>query len=135
MPPNTVSDLHADLRRRALLANRLASERLLKLQATLAAAKRTQEKLDKTREKPPRARVLELHTLVESLRNQLASQPVIEQAKGIIMANTRCDQDQAFDILRRASQRTNVKLREVARQIVLKSSLPDDQVSARRPAS
>jgi hypothetical protein len=135
MPPNTVSDLHADLRRRALLANRLASERLLKLQATLAAAKRTQEKLDKTREKPPRARVLELHTLVESLRNQLASQPVIEQAKGIIMANTHCDEDQAFDILRRASQRTNVKLREVARQIVLKSSLPDDQVSARRPAS
>jgi hypothetical protein len=135
MPPNTVSDLHADLRRRALLANRLASERLLKLQATLAAAKRTQEKLDKTREKPPRAQVLELHTLVESLRNQLASQPVIEQAKGIIMANTRCDQNQAFDILRRASQRTNVKLRDVARQIVLKSSLPDDQASARLPAS
>jgi hypothetical protein len=135
MPPNTVSDLHAELRRRALLANHIASERLLKLQATLAAAKETQAKLEETRDKSPTGPVLELNTLVESLRNQLASQPIIEQAKGIIMANSHCDQDEAFDVLRRASQRTNIKLREVARQIVLKSSLQDDQAPARRPAS
>jgi hypothetical protein len=60
--------------------------------------------------------------LVESLKRQLASQPVIEQAKGIIMANSHCDEERAFEILRRASQRTNIKLREVARQIVLKAA-------------
>jgi hypothetical protein len=135
MPPNTVVDFHAELRRRAQHANRIASERLLKLQATLAAAKQTQARLEQSRDTPTKGQVRELHTLVESLRNQLASQPVIEQAKGIIMANSHCDQDQAFDILRRASQRSNVKLREVARQVVLKSSLVEQQAPARRPAS
>jgi hypothetical protein len=38
------------------------------------------------------------------------------------MASSHCDEDRAFDILRRASQRTNIKLREVARQIVLKTA-------------
>jgi hypothetical protein len=134
MPPNTVSDFHAELRRRALRANRAASERLMKLQVTMATVKQTQAKLEGIRQKEPTGQVLELRSLVESLRNQLASQPVIEQAKGIIMANSHCDQDQAFDFLRRASQRTNVKLRDVAHQVVLKSSLPESH-PARRPAS
>jgi transcriptional regulator with GAF, ATPase, and Fis domain len=56
--------------------------------------------------------------LAEQLRAALASRAVIEQAKGIIMARSRTDADEAFEILRRASQRQNVKLREVARQIV-----------------
>jgi AmiR/NasT family two-component response regulator len=34
------------------------------------------------------------------------------------MAREGCDEDTAFDMLRRASQRTNVKLRDIARQIV-----------------
>jgi hypothetical protein len=43
---------------------------------------------------------------------------VIEQAKGIIMAQDGCGPEEAFDVLRRASQRTNVKVRELAAQIV-----------------
>jgi AmiR/NasT family two-component response regulator len=44
--------------------------------------------------------------------------PVIEQAKGIIIARQGCGPDESFDVLRRISQRTNVKLRDVAAQIV-----------------
>jgi AmiR/NasT family two-component response regulator len=44
--------------------------------------------------------------------------PVIEQAKGILMARYRCGPDEAFDLLRRASQRANVKVSVLAAQIV-----------------
>jgi ANTAR domain len=44
--------------------------------------------------------------------------PVIEQAKGVIMAQQGCGPGEAFDLLRRASQRSNVKLRALAAQIV-----------------
>lgn len=56
--------------------------------------------------------------LADQLRAALASRAVIEQAKGIIMARSRTDAGGAFAILRRSSHRQNVKLREVARQIV-----------------
>ena len=48
----------------------------------------------------------------------MASRAVIEQAKGILMAQRDCSADEAFDMLRRASQRENVKLRDVAQRIV-----------------
>jgi ANTAR domain-containing protein len=44
--------------------------------------------------------------------------PVIEQAKGIIMAQQKCGPDEAFDLLRRASQRANIKVHVLAAQIV-----------------
>ena len=56
--------------------------------------------------------------LVAELQAAMTSRAVIEQAKGILMARSRLDADQAFDILRRASQRQNVKLRDIAREIV-----------------
>ena len=45
---------------------------------------------------------------------------VIEQAKGILMAQQRCVRcpDEAFDLPRRASQRANVKVNVLAAQIV-----------------
>jgi hypothetical protein len=49
---------------------------------------------------------------------------VIEQAKGIIMAQCGWPEDQAFDALRRASQRENVKVRDLAAQIVAKTARP-----------
>jgi GAF domain-containing protein len=57
-------------------------------------------------------------SLVEDVRAALAARAVIDQALGIIMAKQRCSTDEAFDILRRASQSRNVKLREVAAGIV-----------------
>jgi hypothetical protein len=58
------------------------------------------------------------HSAYARLQAKLASLPVIEQAKGIIMAQCGWTEDQAFDALRRASQRENVKLREVAARVV-----------------
>ena len=55
------------------------------------------------------------------LEAQLASMPVIEQAKGVLMASQGCDADQAFDLLCRAAQRSNVPIRELAEQIVTKA--------------
>jgi GAF domain-containing protein len=56
---------------------------------------------------------------VEDLRAALDARAVIDQALGIVMAQQRCSSDEAFDILRRASQRRNVKLRDVAAGIVM----------------
>ena len=44
--------------------------------------------------------------------------PVIEQAKGIVMTQRRCGPEEAFDLLRQVSQRTNVKLHVLAAQLV-----------------
>lgn len=56
----------------------------------------------------------ELVVLVEQMREMAAVRAPIEQAKGIIMALHEVDEQAAFDVLRRRSQTTNVKLRDVA---------------------
>lgn len=61
------------------------------------------------------------HGLVQHLEEALKSRPVIEQAKGMIMAKEGVDADEAFDILRRASQRQNRKLRDLAVEVVERS--------------
>jgi AmiR/NasT family two-component response regulator len=44
---------------------------------------------------------------------------VIEQAKGILMARSpQLSAEDAFDLLRKASQRENVKLRDIAQRLV-----------------
>ena len=54
----------------------------------------------------------------EQLEGKAASRDVIGMAKGIVMARQKVSDEEAFDILRRASQRTNVKLRELAERVV-----------------
>jgi GAF domain-containing protein len=56
--------------------------------------------------------------LVEQMEEAMRSRAVIEQAKGILMAERGCDADTAFDLLRTASQRENVKLRDIAHRLV-----------------
>jgi hypothetical protein len=56
------------------------------------------------------------------LQARLKSMPVIEQAKGIIMVQCGWPEDQAFEALRRASQRENMKLRDVAAKIVARTT-------------
>ena len=53
-----------------------------------------------------------------NMRLAMDSRAVIEQAKGVLMAQRHVDSDQAFEILREASQRYNRKLREIAEGIV-----------------
>jgi GAF domain-containing protein len=60
--------------------------------------------------------------LTNQLRASLATRGVIDQALGIVMAQQHCSQSEAFAILRTASQNRNVKLREVAKQIVARVS-------------
>ena len=52
------------------------------------------------------------------LGEAMKSRAIIEQAKGILMAAQGCNEGQAFELLVRASQRENVKLRDVAARIV-----------------
>lgn len=58
--------------------------------------------------------------LNEQLRQALASREIIGEAKGIIMERQSCTRDEAFNILRRASQRENRKLRDLAEELVLR---------------
>lgn len=54
----------------------------------------------------------------EHMRRAMESRAVIEQAKGILMAQRRCSAVDAFDLLVAASQRQNIKLRALAEQVV-----------------
>ena len=55
---------------------------------------------------------------VEDLRTALETRPVIDQAKGVLIAKHGCTPDEAFDMLSTASQRSNKKVREIAAGIV-----------------
>ena len=62
--------------------------------------------------------------LAEQLTEAMQSRAVIEQAKGMLMARSPgMTADEAFDVLRRASQRENVKLRDIAMRLVERRSL------------
>jgi GAF domain-containing protein len=56
--------------------------------------------------------------LADQMRQALESRAVIEQAKGVLMAQQGLDADQAFAMLVELSQRSNRKLREVAQSVV-----------------
>jgi len=68
------------------------------------------------------SRVVEQEMHVEQMRTALGSRSVIDQALGIIMAQSKCDADEAFVVLRRASHNRNLKLRQVAIEIVERAS-------------
>jgi GAF domain-containing protein len=72
-------------------------------------------------------RIAERTEMSEHLQNALASRAVIDQALGIIMGQNRCTADEAFDVLRRTSQNRNIKLRDIAADMVT-------AVSGRPPA-
>src|SRR4051812_32241845 len=57
-------------------------------------------------------------TLARNMAEAMRTRAVIEQAKGILMADKQVSADDAFDLLRRASQRSNTKLHDVARRLV-----------------
>jgi GAF domain-containing protein len=67
-------------------------------------------------------------TREQDLENKAISRDVIGMAKGIIMARQQVTEAEAFDILRRASQRMNIKLRDLANRVVhpAPGETPDD---------
>ena len=67
------------------------------------------------------------HRLSADLRKALASRDIIGQAKGVLIAQGAADEQTAFQMLAAASQCSNTKLHDVARQVVA-------SVHADRPA-
>ena len=65
------------------------------------------------------------YSLTENLREALESRDVIGQAKGILMARRGCTPEVAFEALRKASQQRNIKLREIAEQVVYLGDLDE----------
>lgn len=62
--------------------------------------------------------------LTEQLQTALSSRAVIDQAMGVLMGAQRCSPEEAFTLLRRASQNRNIKLRDVAAEIVHRVQQP-----------
>lgn len=60
--------------------------------------------------------------LADDLRAAMASRTVIDQALGILMGELRCSADEAFAHLRRTSQDTNTKLRDVAMALITRTT-------------
>src|SRR5262249_9463404 len=126
MPPGNVSTdgQLPSLYKQALAARKQAQFLVGELQATQRKttqnwqlirdaweqAEKIQARRQAARTDPDRLR----YSAYARLQARLASMPVIEQAKGIIMARQGCPEDQAFEALRRASQRENVKVRDLA---------------------
>jgi GAF domain-containing protein len=60
----------------------------------------------------------DVRNLSARLTEAQRSRAVIEQAKGMLMAAQKCNEGDAFELLVKASQRENIKLREIALRIV-----------------
>ena len=55
---------------------------------------------------------------VQALRAALKTRPVIDQAKGMLIAEHGCSPDEAFEMISEASQRANRKVRDIAQAMV-----------------
>jgi AmiR/NasT family two-component response regulator len=62
-------------------------------------------------------RIAELIREVDGLHATMEHRAVIEQAKGVLMHSIHCSADAAFAVLVAASQRENVKVRDIAERI------------------
>lgn len=63
-------------------------------------------------------RIAHLSETAENLKSAMQSRTIIDIAVGIIMCQSRCSQADAFAFLQKASSHRNIKLREIAAQIV-----------------
>jgi GAF domain-containing protein len=71
------------------------------------------------------ARALEHEqTKLQKLQRALISRDIIGQAKGVLMYRDRITADHAFHELRMASQRLNIKLKDIAQQVVDTGEIP-----------
>ena len=72
---------------------------------------------------------------VDQLREALGTRPVIDQAKGMLIARHGCSAEEAFEMLSAASQRENRKLRDVAEAMVQGAQERDSDLTPRTAAS
>ncbi|GHB81792.1 RNA-binding protein [Streptomyces cirratus] len=81
-------------------------------------------------------RIADARAFTADLQTALTSRSVIDQATGIIMGQQRCSAEEAFAILRTASQHRNVKLRDLCTGLVTNitgTPPPDGQALRARP--
>lgn len=119
---------------RGVLAYSLSSERLsalnlyARLPAAFGATARAQGHLFATLARvaidSAEERAADLQR-ADNLTEALQTRELIGQAQGILMERERITAEQAFDVLRRASQHINIKLREVAATLVETGESPD----------
>jgi ANTAR domain-containing protein len=93
-------------------------QRITDMLTAVRAAQRASAQARCQRRSSPAGQELMRNSEVARLLARLETMLVIEQAKGIIMAQSHCGAEHAFDLLRRASQRSNVPVRDLAAQIV-----------------
>jgi AmiR/NasT family two-component response regulator len=62
----------------------------------------------------PQEEAVELLREKEQLEHAMESRPVIDMARGVLMAGFACQPEEAWEILVTVSQHANVKLRDVA---------------------
>jgi AmiR/NasT family two-component response regulator len=65
-----------------------------------------------------RAQLSDAQRQVDQLREAVESRDIIATAKGLLMAQERLSSTDAFEVLRRASQRENIRVREIATRMV-----------------
>jgi GAF domain-containing protein len=63
-------------------------------------------------------RLTDAEDFARDLQTALASRSVIDQAIGSVMQQQQCTSEEAFDLLRRLSQQTNLKLRDVCTRLL-----------------
>ncbi|MEU2715479.1 ANTAR domain-containing protein [Streptomyces sp. NPDC007205] len=66
---------------------------------------------------PERERLAQLECENAQLREAMESRPVIDMARGVLMAGFGCPPDDAFEILAMVSQHSNIKLRLLAKTV------------------
>ena len=109
-------------------SRRRTRENLQRIQDAWSRTARLQARRQESCTDPDRLR----YSAYARLQARLASMPVIEQAKGILMARYGWREDQAFEALRRVSQRENIKVRDLAACIVARATR--SAPARRRPA-
>ncbi|MFI8191517.1 GAF and ANTAR domain-containing protein [Streptomyces sp. NPDC085946] len=63
-------------------------------------------------------RIMDARDLAEQMQTAMRSRSVIDQAMGVIMGQRRCTADEAFRILRSASQHRNIKIRDLCTELI-----------------
>lgn len=91
----------------------------------LARLKRSRELAADGVNAPGIKRVLALEDELATVLRALESRSVIDQAKGVIIANMSCSSAEAFQVLVDQSQYENRKLRDVAEEVVRLASRSD----------
>ena len=64
------------------------------------------------------ARFRELHSELDKAKATLAERKLVEKAKGIFMKRRSCDEDSAYQLMRKMAMDQNLRLVDIANKII-----------------